>query len=132
MVRFAIGIPSSVSIDSATEYAKTADRNYYNFLWLRGGYFSPDSRDPLVMLALIASNTEQLCVGPWGSDPQLLHPSLMANYTASLSEVSSGRAVAAVSEDSDGVTRIGKKTGAQKLALKENFNVVRRLQTAGP
>ncbi|HJX23486.1 MAG TPA: LLM class flavin-dependent oxidoreductase [Candidatus Bathyarchaeia archaeon] len=128
MVRFAIGLPSGISMEKALDYAKTADKNYYSFLWLRGGYFSPDSLDPLAMLTAIASNTEEICVGPWGSDPQLLHPSLMANYTATLSEVSNGRAVAAVGGvDLNGSGRIGGQIRVPEIALKESFNIVRRL-----
>ena len=128
MVRFAIGLPSSISIEKAIDYAKVADRNYYSFLWLGGGYLSPDSRDPLAMLTAIASNTEEICVGPWGSDLQLLHPSLIANYTASLSEASNGRAVAAIGgADLDGIRKIGAEFGKTEIALREGFYVVRRL-----
>ena len=114
MVRFSLGLPSSIQIEKIVEYSKTAEEFYYDFLWLKEESPTTLQKDPYTILKAMASNTESICIGPWGLDLNVIEPSLIASYTASLSEFSKGRAVTSIKD-------------TPERASKEGFRIIKSL-----
>ncbi len=70
--------------------AQAAERNGFDTLFAACHYFN---RDPFVTLDRIAAATEEIRVGPAAANPYVVHPVQLASQTATLQEVSDGRAV---------------------------------------
>jgi alkanesulfonate monooxygenase SsuD/methylene tetrahydromethanopterin reductase-like flavin-dependent oxidoreductase (luciferase family) len=107
MVRFSLGLLSSIQTEKIVEYSKAAEDFYYDFVWLKEELPPTLTKDPYTIMKAIASNTETICIGPWGLNPMVIEPGLIASYTASLSEFSKGRAVTSIEAEPERASKEG-------------------------
>jgi len=89
-VRFGVSFIPTAPVDQLADAACEAERLGFDDVWLPDHYFS---RDSYAALALIADRTERVRFGPAVTSPFLRHPASLASVTATLAEISSGRAV---------------------------------------
>lgn len=77
-------------LSEATRLAEAAEAAGYSDVWLPDHYFL---RDVYVAQALIAQRTNRIRIGTAAVSPMLRHPTLLASSTATIDELSNGRAV---------------------------------------
>lgn len=106
------------------ELARLADVLRLDDLWLADERFY---RDVYGLLALAATRTTRLRLGPCVTDPYSRHPSLTAMAIATLDEISGGRAVLGLGAGISGFTELGIRREKPARALRETAALVRRL-----
>jgi 5,10-methylenetetrahydromethanopterin reductase len=77
-------------LGEATALAEAAEAAGFAEVWLPDHYFL---RDVFVAQALIAQRTTRIRIGTAAVSPMLRHPTLLASSTATINELSGGRAV---------------------------------------
>lgn len=77
-------------LGEATALAEAAEAAGFADVWLPDHYFL---RDAYVAQALIAQRTKRIRIGTAAVSPMLRHPTLLASSTATINELSGGRAV---------------------------------------
>jgi 5,10-methylenetetrahydromethanopterin reductase len=89
-VHFSVGMGRNLRADEAADHARIAEECGFSHLtWVD----QPNlSRDMYVSLAVAALNTRRIRLGQGVTDPQTYHPSVIANASATLNELTGGRA----------------------------------------
>src|SRR4029453_19421854 len=89
-VHFSVGMGRNLRADEAADHARIAEECGFSHLtWVA----QPNlSRDIYVSLAVAALNTRRIRLGQGVTDPQTYHPSVIANASATLNELTGGRA----------------------------------------
>ncbi|MFQ5875893.1 MAG: LLM class flavin-dependent oxidoreductase, partial [Dehalococcoidia bacterium] len=89
-MQFTVGMGRNLRIDEVAEHARVAEECGFSHLTLVD---QPNlSRDMYVSLTIAALNTHRIRIGQGVTDPLTYHPSVIANATATLNELSGGRA----------------------------------------
>ncbi len=89
-MKFAVGMGRNENIYQIADLAKTAEDSGFNFLtFVDQPHISPDV---LVCMTIAATNTERIHIAHGVTDHHTYHPSVTANATACLNELSGGRA----------------------------------------
>lgn len=89
-MRFGVALIPRFPVDTLSELAREAELLGFDDIWLPDHYFA---RDTYSALTLIADRTDRVRLGPGVASPYLRHPALLASVTATLGEISDGRAV---------------------------------------
>ncbi len=89
-MQFAIGMGRNLRIDEVADHARTAEK--YGFDYLTFVDIPLLNRDVYAMMAIAALNTRRIRIGHGVTDPYTWHPSVIANATATINEMSGGRA----------------------------------------
>ena len=88
-MKFSIGMGSTLSIKDVAPHAQAAEAAGFSHLTLVD---TPTmSRDVHVMMMLAAQATERIQIGQGVVDPRSIHPSIIANLSASINEMAPGR-----------------------------------------
>ncbi len=89
-MNFSVGTGQGIRIDQVAGFAQTAEECGFSHITF------PDmpagNRDVQVQLTLTALNTHRIHMGQGVTDPLTFHPSVIANSTATIDELSGGRA----------------------------------------
>jgi 5,10-methylenetetrahydromethanopterin reductase len=89
-MKFSVGTGRITDISQAAQLARTAEECGYSRISF------PDTpafnRDVHVMMTVAAMNTHLIHIGHGVTDPVTVHPSVIANATATVDELSGGRA----------------------------------------
>ncbi len=89
-MRFSVGLGQGTNIHQVAQLARTAEECGYSQINF------PDmpafNRDVQVMMTIAALNTHRIRIGQGVTDPFTFHPSVIANATATVDELSGGRA----------------------------------------
>jgi len=101
MPRFGIYFQLDESPVIIKEYIKFAEKFYFDCAWLTDHYFN---RDVFMALALAASETKKIELGPGVVSPFLRHPVILASAVVSLDEISNGRALLGLGVGATSVT----------------------------
>jgi 5,10-methylenetetrahydromethanopterin reductase len=80
--------------------------------------------DPYVSLALAATATERISIGPWVTNPITRHPTVTANAIATLNDLSGGRTFLGIGVGDGGVRLIGDRP-ARLENLAEAISLIR-------
>ncbi len=89
-MKFAVGMGRNENIYQISDLAKTAEDSGFNYVtFVDQPHISPDA---LVCMTLAINNTERIHVAHGVTDHHTYHPSVTANATACLNELSGGRA----------------------------------------
>lgn len=104
--------------------ARLAEAAGYDHLWLADERFY---REVYVSLALCASRTSRVRLGPCVTDPYSRHPALTAMAVATLDEISGQRAVLGIGAGISGFAELGIKREKPARAIREAVEVIRRL-----
>jgi 5,10-methylenetetrahydromethanopterin reductase len=110
------------SPSEAAELGLMAERYGLRGVWSTN---YPDSRDPFFTLALLASRSSAIRMGPLAISPFELHPLRMANLLYSLNELCSGRAMITVGGGGAVLQAMGGKRERMIRALRECIGIIR-------
>lgn len=99
-MRFSYGLMSPYTAGEAVELIKLADRRGFHGCYLAD---EPSGRDPWLVTAAAARETERIRLGFSATHVFLREPTLIAHALATLDELSSGRAEAVVSYGDPGI-----------------------------
>jgi len=89
VVRFGIELVPDKPIDEIVHWAKLAEKNGFDIVWLTDHY---NNRNVWSALTAIALNTSRVIIGPGVSNPYHISPALSASAAVTLNEISNGRA----------------------------------------
>lgn len=87
---FAVGLGRNERIDEIADHARVAEESGFTYATFVDIPFL--NRDVYVMMTIAALNTHRIRIGHGVTDPVTRHPSVTANLTATISELSGGRA----------------------------------------
>src|SRR5690625_1759920 len=104
--------------------AQYLDDSPVHQLWVSDERFY---RDPWVMLAMMAEQTNRIRLGTSVTDPYVRHPALTASAIASLAEASQGRAVLGMGAGVSGFAAMGIERSRPATAMREATELIRRL-----
>jgi len=88
-----------------------------------------DSRDPFMVLALAADQTERIRMGPLAISPYELHPLKMANALYTLDEMSDGRAMICIGGGGGVIQGMGIKRDHMVGNIRECLEIVNGVST---
>ena len=87
---FGIGLGAELRFDEIADHARVADEGGFSHLTFVDQ--SNVSRECFGMMTIAAMNTRRIHIGHGVVDPFMYHPAVIANFTASLRELTGGRA----------------------------------------
>lgn len=103
------------------------EKSEFNQIWVSDHYHNRFVHSVLVYLAL---KTKKINLGPGVTNPYLIHPTVTAAATATLDEVSNGRAVLGISAgDPFFLQSVGMKHSKPITMVREAIEVIRKLLT---
>ncbi len=126
LVEFSVGLGRNERIDEIADHSKAAEQSGFSHLTFVD---QPNlSRDVYAMLTIAAMNTHRIRIGQGVTDPAIFHPSVTANATATLNELSGGRAFLGIGSGGP----FGKEMKARPLSeLREVVEFVRKYISGG-
>ena len=126
-MRFGLRIPPCAPATEVAACVAAAEAAGFDVAWL------PDSqflwRDAWVSLALGATQTERIALGPCVTNLQTRHPSVTAAATVTLEELAPGRTILGVGTGDSSLKPLGLEP-TRLAAMREGIEQIRRL-TAG-
>jgi 5,10-methylenetetrahydromethanopterin reductase len=115
--------------DRFVELVRIAEAAGFRHLWVCDS--SLHARDVYVYLALTATNSARLRLGPNCTHPYTRHPAINLNAMATLQELSGGRAVLALGAGDRPTMELGYRI-APLAVVREMIETIRALQSGGP
>ena len=89
-MHFGVGMGGTLTTKNVGEHAKVVEDSGFTYLTLVDSPIR--SRDVHIMMTLAAQATNRIKIGHGVVDPVTIHPSVIANMTATINELSDGRA----------------------------------------
>lgn len=87
-------------------------------------------KDAAIALALAARETRRICLGPGVANAVTRHPTVLANWTAGMNEISAGRAVLGIGSGDSAIAPLGLKP-TRVDDLEQIIREIRRLADGG-
>ena len=113
------------SVDSIGRLATRAENAGFDTIFSSCHY---NNRDPFLTLSRIAETTETVHLGPGVANPYDVHPVRLATQTATLDEISGGRAVMGIGAgDASTLSNLGVERDRPLGRVLESLQVARRL-----
>ena len=103
------------TIERLVSLAQLAEHAGYDRFWLADERFY---REVYGALAVVATHTRRVALGPCVTDPYSRHPALTAMAIATLDEISKGRAILGFGAGISGFAELGEDAGALGAALR--------------
>jgi 5,10-methylenetetrahydromethanopterin reductase len=126
MVTFGMGMAPVESLAKVTATARLAESLGFKYFGHADQRFQGE-KDAFVTLAADALSTNSINVGPCVSDPYTRSPSMLAVATATLDELSGGRAFLALGAGGSGFSEMHVERLHVNDALRETITIVRGL-----
>ncbi len=126
-IKFAVGTGRNERIHEIAGIARTAEESGFSYLTFLDS--QNVSRDIYAMLTIAAVNTHRIRIGHGVTVPVTRHPSVTANATATLDELSGGRAFVGLGAGWSAVWTMGMKPSTLK-EVRETVEFIKRY-TAG-
>jgi 5,10-methylenetetrahydromethanopterin reductase len=123
-VEYGVGLPPSAPVADLVALAEEVERLGYRYLWVNDERLE---RDPFTVLAAMAQRTDRVRLGPGVTNPYSRHPALIATATATLDELSGGRAVLGLGAGGTNHRALGIERKAPVTALRDAIELVRDL-----
>lgn len=123
-VEYGLGLPPTAPVGELLDLAVEAERLGYRWLWVNDERLE---RDAFTVLAAIALRTERVRLGPGVTNPYSRHPALIATATATLDELSGGRAVLGLGAGGTNHRALAIERKAPVVALREAVELIRGL-----
>jgi 5,10-methylenetetrahydromethanopterin reductase len=124
-VQFGIAFLGDRSSRDVLNWARDLERHeHLDRLWVADEQFL---RDPWVQLGAIAAVTSRVSIGICVTDPYIRHPALTAAATATLQELSAGRALLGLGAGSTGFNALGLTPRSPARAVTECIELCRKL-----
>jgi 5,10-methylenetetrahydromethanopterin reductase len=106
------------------DLAARAEALGYDDFWVADERFF---REVYAVLALAATRTTRIRLGPGVTDPYSRHPALTAMAIATLDDVSGGRAILGIGAGVSGFNELGVNADRSAVAIREAVELIRRL-----
>jgi 5,10-methylenetetrahydromethanopterin reductase len=123
-VEYGVGLPPTAPVTDLVALAEEVERLGYRYLWVNDERLE---RDPFTVLAAMAQRTERIRLGPGVTNPYSRHPALIATATATLDELSGGRAVLGLGAGGTNHRALGIERKAPVTALRDAVELMRGL-----
>jgi 5,10-methylenetetrahydromethanopterin reductase len=123
-VEYGVGLPPTSPVGDLVALAEEIERLGYRYLWVNDERLE---RDAFTVLAAIAQRTERIRLGPGVTNPYSRHPALIATATATLDELSGGRAVLGLGAGGTNHRALGIERRAPVAALRDGVGLIRAL-----
>jgi len=107
-----------------SDLAARAEALGYDDFWLADERFF---REVYALLALAATRTTRIRLGPCVTDPFSRHPALTAMAIATLDEISGGRAILGIGAGVSGFRELGVNAERSAVAIREAVELIRQL-----
>jgi 5,10-methylenetetrahydromethanopterin reductase len=121
---FGVALPTREPVAALVAAAREAEALGFGQVWVTDDRLQ---RDPFVVLAAVALETETVRLGPGVTNPFSRHPALIATALATLDELSGGRAVLGLGAGGTNHRSLGIRREAPVQALGEAIELVRGL-----
>lgn len=119
-----VGLPLDRPVSELVASAREAEELGCSFLWANDDRLQ---RDLFGVLTAIALATGRVRLGPGVTNPYSRHPALLASATATLDEISGGRAVLGLGAGGTNHRALGVERTAPVATLREAIDLIRRL-----
>lgn len=116
------------SIETMVERVKLAEASGYDKVFLADERFY---REVYSCLAIFATNTTRVGLGPCVTDPFARHPALTAMAIATLDEISNGRANLGLGAGISGFNELGLVHNKRPRAIRESIDLIKALLKGG-
>ncbi len=123
---FGVSLGSNLTMDDIAGHSRVAEESGFTHLGFVDQPFH--DRDPWVNMTVAALNTSRILIGQTVTDPFTHHPLVIANATASVNELSGGRAFVGIGAGGAGAKATFKPVSMQEL--KEAVQFIQKV-TAG-
>jgi 5,10-methylenetetrahydromethanopterin reductase len=123
-VEYGVGLPPTSPVADLVALAEEVERLGYRYLWVNDERLE---RDPFTVLAAIAQRTERIRLGPGVTNPYSRHPALIATATATLDELSGGRALLGLGVGGTNHRALRIERRAPVSALRDGVELIRAL-----
>ena len=117
MVEFGLGMGRNERIDEAADLARVADECGFSHI----SYVDQQniSRDVYSLMTVAALNTRRIKISHGVTVPHTRHPSVTANATATVDELSGGRAILGIGSGGNAIRSMGMKEGQPLKRFRE-------------
>jgi 5,10-methylenetetrahydromethanopterin reductase len=123
-VEYGVGLPPTSPVSDLVASAEEVERLGYRYLWVNDERLE---RDAFTVLAAMAQRTERIRLGPGVTNPYSRHPALIATATATLDELSGGRAVLGLGAGGTNHRALGIERRKPVTALRAGVGLIRAL-----
>ena len=108
-----------------TYYAIQAEKTGFNYIWITDHF---NNRNVYISLAVIATYTDEIKLGPGVTSPYLVHPTITAQAVASLNEIAPGRVVCGLGAgDKTTLGMVNVKQQSPLSAVRESVQIIRSI-----
>ena len=127
---FGIEFLPNMEVGKIVDYACMAEENGFENVWVTDHY---NNRNVYATLAMIASKTEKIKLGPGVTNPYQIHPVVTASAVATINEISNGRAILGMGPgDKTTLKKLGLEMEKPVKRLKESIEVIRSIWGGKP
>jgi 5,10-methylenetetrahydromethanopterin reductase len=125
-VKFGLSLGASANepFNRTVEVAQQAEAMGFDCLWFVDSQLV--CKDVFVTLSLCSANTSRIHLGTGVSNPITRHPTVLANSTASVNEISGGRVILGIGSGDSAVRSLGLKA-ASISEIEECISTLRKL-----
>jgi len=127
---FGIEFLPNMEIEKVVNYARLAEENGFENVWVTDHY---NNRNVYAVLAMIAANTNKIKIGPGVTNSYQIHPAVTASAVATINELSKGRGVLGIGPgDKTTLSKLGIDMEKPVKRLKEAVDVIKGLWAGNP
>lgn len=124
-MRIGIEFAPNVPVRDIVEYAKLAEKNDIEYLWLHDHY---NDRNAYVILSQVATATKRINLGPGVTNTFTINPAVTASAIATLDEISEGRAILGIGTgDLSILSELGIPVQTPVARLRDGVEIIRQL-----
>ncbi len=120
---FSVGMGRNLRIDEVAGHARVAEESGFKQMTFVDQQNL--SRDVYAMMTIAALNTHRILIGQGVTQPYTYHPSVIANATATVDELSGGRAFLGIGAGGNALRSMGQKMGTMK-AFRESVEFIKK------
>lgn len=120
---FGTGVGRGLGIDQVADHARVAEESGFSHFTVVDQQNL--SRDMYVMMTIAAMSTDRIMIGHGVTQPYTRHPAVTANSTATINELSGGRAFLGIGAGMNAVWTLGVKTRPMQ-ELRETVEFVKK------
>ena len=126
-MNFSVGMGRSLRMDEIADYARVAEKSGFSHMTFIDSQNL--CRDVYAMMTIAALNTHRIRIGQGVTNPFTRHPSVTANATATINELSGGRAFVGIGAGFSSMMTMGMKARPMS-EFRETIQFIKRY-TAG-